>query len=79
MKNCGCCNTKSRTMHHSNHYSVPCNKRDCRGRVCKNCNYCNTCYNCNCHSFPGHFMSVERLTCNNTCLVMNYSFNIKKC
>lgn len=78
-KKCGCCNNKAKLINTPHQYSNVCTVRDCYGKVCSNCNYCNICYNCNCHKFPGHFMSVERLKCKNSCLVLNYSFTIKKC
>jgi hypothetical protein len=71
---CGCCNYNGYLKVYSNISNI----RNCMGTTCKNSNYCNTCYNCNCHSFPGHFMSVNRLKCKNSCITLNYSFDILK-
>ena len=68
---CGCCNNSKK-------YSNVCKNRGCKGTICKNCNYCNICYNCNCHRFPGHFMLVQRLECKNSCTTLDYSFHIGK-
>lgn len=66
---CGCCIKRKEI-------SRPCGIRDCRGRACGDCNYCNTCLNCRCHKYPGHFMSVNKFDCRNSCKLINYSFKL---
>lgn len=66
---CGCCNNRKQI-------SRPCNRRNCSGQKCYDCDYCNTCLNCRCHDYPGHFMSVKKFACRNSCKRINYTFEI---
>ena len=74
-KKCSSCNNylsiKNDSLNSTRYYNHSNNSINCKKY--KNCNIC---YNCNCHKYPGHFMSVQRLNCKNNLINLNVTFNI---